>query len=526
MNTDFGILSLVPPILTVLLAFLTRQVALSLLAGVFVGATIIYGFNPFYGFINTFSVYVSDSIVNAGHAAILVFTLTIAGMVTIVARMGGTQAIAEKLSKRIKSPRGAQLITSLVGCLVFFDDYANILIVGPTMRPLTDQMHVSREKLAYYVHTTAGIVSGVAVMTTWIGFEMGLVTDAFAELGYDINAFWIVLQNIPYMFYNLLAIAISFLVAFMMRDFGPMYKAEKRARTTGKLFADDAKISLVEVEEMDRKDSRIIYAVLPILTMVSVTFFGIWYAGYQGLEGTVNPFSLEGFRICFGNADPMPVTVWAAVASSLVAGIIAITRVKLSVKETYETWLKGSTGLFEISIIIILAWAMGGVVSDLGTANFLVEQLAGNIQGAIIPAIVFIVSCTVSFSTGTSWGTMPIIFPIAIPLAAAFVEDPTTSPLVIATIAAVLSGSIFGDQTSPISDSSILSSATSGCDLLHHVKTQIPYALVPAFCAVAGYLLVGFTGLNAFIVLGAGVLFIIGFLRLVGKSTSPEDLRK
>ncbi|MEA4987979.1 MAG: Na+/H+ antiporter NhaC family protein, partial [Anaerovorax sp.] len=344
-SIDYGFLSVIPPILTIVLAFLTRQVLLSLLIGTFVGATIMQGFNPIYGFMDTFQVYISDAMTNAGHAAIIAFTLILGGMVTLVAKMGGTQAIANKLAKKAKNARGAQLITTLLGCLVFFDDYANILVVGPTMRPLTDRLGVSREKLAYIVHTTAGIVAGIAVLTTWIGMEMGLVTDAFSAEGYNINAFAIIIKNIPYMFYNIFAIVISFVVAFLMRDFGPMYKAERRTRSTGKLFEDDAHISMGDEKE-DQQNGKIYYAVFPILTMVCVIFFGIWYAGYQGLEDVIDPFSLEGFRTCFGNADPMPVTVWAAVLSSIVAAIIARFKIGMKMNEIYATWLKGATGLF------------------------------------------------------------------------------------------------------------------------------------------------------------------------------------
>lgn len=520
---EYGILSLLPPVLTVVLAFATRQVALSLLIGVFAGATIIYG-NVFYGFIHTFDVFIIDAFANPSHCAILIFTLTIAGMVTILAKMGGTQAIAERLASKVKTARGAQLFTTLIGCFVFFDDYANILIVGPTMRPLTDRLDVSREKLTYLVHTTAGIVSGVAVMTTWVGYEIGLITDSFGDMGYEVNGFLLVLQNIPYMFYNLLAIVFSFLVAYMMRDFGPMYRAEKRARTTGKLFADDAQINLPEDAEEKQIVGKIRYAVIPILTMVFVVFFGIWYLGYESLGDSVNPFTFDGLRMCFGEADPMPAIVWAAVASSLVAGGIAMGRLKFTLQETYDTWVKGFLGLCEVAIVIVLAWSIGGIVSTMGTADYLISLLSGNISAGIIPASIFVISCIISFSTGTSWGTMPIVFPIAIPLAASFVSDPTTSPIVIATIAAVLSGSIFGDQTSPISDSSILSSATSGCDLLHHVKTQTPYALLPAGLAVIGYLLVGFVSVGAGVCLLVGVVLIVAFLKIFGKSTKKEDL--
>ncbi len=525
--TNFGWLTLLPPLVTIVLAFLTRQVVLSIFAGVFTGAFMLFGFNPVTSFMRVLDTYVIGSLANGSHAAILIFTTCIAGMISIVSKLGGTEAIARKLIQKAKTPRSAQLVTMILGCVVFFDDYANILVVGPTMRPLTDQLRISREKLAYYVHTTAGIVAGIAIMTTWIGFEMGLISDAFKELGFEVNAFEIVLQNIPYMFYNIFAIVISFVVAYKMKDFGPMYKAERRARLTGKVLADDAKpLSGNEASTGKVADGKMYYAIVPIAVMIAVTFFGIWYNGYSYSDPGINPFTFEGFRTSFGNADPMPVLVWAAILSSLVAGVIAVGNKAMNVATVFETWLEGAKDLFEVCIILILAWALGDVISELGTANYLISTLTTNIAGPMIPVIVFIISCIISFSTGTSWGTMPIVFPLAIPLAAAYVTDPTDSVLVVATIAAVLSGSIFGDQTSPISDSTILSASASGCDHLHHVKTQIPYALVPAGAAVISYILTGFLNIPVAVALLLGAVGIYMIVNFLGKSTALEDLKK
>lgn len=218
--------------------------------------------------------------------------------------------------------------------------------------------------------------------------------------------------------------------------------------------------------------------------------------------------------------------VWAAVLSTLVAAVIAKFGCKMPVKDIYHSWLNGFCGLCEVGIILVLAWSIGGVIAQLGTANYLISVAVGNVPAGILPAIIFVISCVISFSTGTSWGTMPIVFPIAIPLVAAFVEDPTDSALILASIAAVLSGSIFGDQTSPISDSSIISAASTGCDLLHHIKTEIPYSIVPAGLAVIGYLLIGFAGLPALILLVAGTTAIAVIVRFAGKSTKIDDLRK
>ncbi|MEY8295543.1 MAG: Na+/H+ antiporter NhaC family protein [Emergencia timonensis] len=523
---DYGIISLLPAVIAIGLAIATRQVVISLLTGVFVGALIIDNGNVVNAFMDTFATYVTGAITDASHASILIFTLTIAGMVAILNLTGGTSAIAASLSKRVKSSRGAQVITSLIGCLVFFDDYANILIVGPTMQPLCDRLHVSREKLTYIVHTTAGIVAGIALMTTWIGFEIGLVTDAFSNMGYEnVNGFMMIVKNISYMFYNIMAIIISFAVALMMRDFGPMYKAERAARLGKKLEPGDSSKNVAEDNTVEiGENGKVWYALVPILTMVLTIFFGIWYSGAKSLGSDVDPFTLTGFRDCIGEADPMPPIVWAAMLSTLVASVIAKIFVKVPIKKVYSTWLSGFFGLCEVGIVIVIAWSLGMVITDLHTADFLVGIVSDGVAVGVLPACVFLISCIISFCSGTSWGTMPIVFPIAIPLVAAFVEDPANSHLVIATIAAVLSGSTFGDQTSPISDSSILSSATSGCDVISHVKTQIPYALVPASIAFIGYLLIGFMDIGALLPLIGGAAVVLLIVRFVGKSTDPKDL--
>jgi len=216
---EYGILSLIPPILTCVLAFATKQTVMSLAVGLFSGALILHGFNIGTAFTESCGTYITGAMMSSGHAATIIFLLVMAGMIALVEASGGLQAIAKTLSRRIKNARAAQVITSILGCIVFFDDFANILIVGPTARPLSDRLGVSREKQTYIVHTTAGVVAGIAVFTTWIGFEIGLISDTFTEMGYEVNGFAMVIRNLPYMLYNILAIVVLFAVAIMMRDF-------------------------------------------------------------------------------------------------------------------------------------------------------------------------------------------------------------------------------------------------------------------------------------------------------------------
>lgn len=530
---DFGIISLLPPLLAILLAFLTKQVLLSLIIGIFTGAMMLNGWNPFYGFLRTFDEFIVGSLAYGWNAAIIIFTLSIGGMVGVVGRMGGTRAIAESLAKRAKSPRSAQIVTWILGIFIFFDDYANTLIVGPTMRPLTDKLKVSREKLSYIVDSTAAPVVGMALVSTWIGYEIGLIEKAFVKLGVEANVYEIFVKTIPFRFYSIFALILVFLIAVMQRDYGPMYKAEKRARLTGKVIADGAKpMAGKEMTQIDLKEGtklRVVNALVPILTLIIVGFAGLWYNGYTYSEG-VDPFTWEGIRTCFGNADASIALIWAAIISSIVAIIMAMGQRILNLAEAFDAWIDGAKSLLITCIILVLAWSLGTVTEQVGTADFLVDAVSDSLPGGVLPIIVFAISCLVAFATGTSWGTMAIVLPLAVPLAASYIStDITNAPLMFATLGSVLTGSIFGDHCSPISDTTIMSSMASASDHIDHVKTQIPYALTGAGLTVIAYLIVGFlSDLSSWISLSiafvVGIVGLILMVRFVGKSVAQKDL--
>ncbi|WP_432663640.1 Na+/H+ antiporter NhaC family protein [Wukongibacter baidiensis] len=528
---NFGWLSLLPPLIAIVLAFVTKQVVLSLFIGVFTGSLMLNGWNPFYGFLRALDEYMIPSLADSWYAAIIIFTITIGGMIGIVTKMGGTQAVANYLIKKAKTPVSAQIVTGILGCLVFFDDLANLLIVGPTMRPLTDKLKVSREKLSYIVDSTASPVAGLALISTWIGFELGLINTAFESLGIDVNAYDVYFRSIPYYFYNIFALAMVFLLAYMGKDFGPMYEAEKRARLTGKVLADDASplsSNDIEAKQADSdKEYKAYNAIIPIMTLIVVAFCGLWYNGYLNSDPGVDPFTIEGIRTCFGNADSSVVLVWGAVTASIVAGILANTQKILNLQETFDAWFEGAKGLLDVSVILVFSWSLGSVIQGVGTADFLVGIVAkSNMPAGFLPALVFTISCLVAFATGTSWGTMTIVVPLAVPLAASLVSvNPTESPIVLASLSAVLAGAIFGDHCSPISDTTILSSMSSGSDHLHHVKTQIPYALIGAGLAIVGLLLVGFMNLTPIVIIPLGLTAVWAIIHFFGKSTKLEDLK-
>lgn len=514
---DFGAWSLLPPLTAILLAFATKQVVLSLFIGVFVGSAMMVpgGFlgKLFHGFIGSFAKIVG-SVADGWNAGILVFTLMIGGMVGVIFQMGGTQAIAEALAKKAKTAKSAQLATMLMGVLIFFDDYANTLIVGPTMRPLSDKMNISREKLSYIVDSTAAPVAGMALISTWVGYELGLINEAFELLGIKVNAYEYFFRSIPYRFYDIFALVMVFATGYLSKDFGPMYRAEKRARLTGKVLGDDAKpMSSADMDTKqvsDKVKPRAVNAMLPILTLVAVAFWGLWYSG----GGMDQPLTLEGIRTAFGEADASVALIWGAACGSIVAIVLAVSQKILAVDEAFDAWVEGMKSLIITVVILTLAWSLGAITGDVGSADYLVGIVKGTLPAQLLPFLVFVVACMVAFATGTSWGTMAILMPLAIPLAHAYGG---MEHLILSTLGAVLTGSIFGDHCSPISDTTIISSMASSADHMDHVKTQMPYALTAAGVAMAlGYIPAGF-GLPAWISLVLGACAIFAVVRFLGK---------
>ena len=529
-SVNFGWLSLLPPLLAIILAFVTKQVLISLSLGIFIGATMLAGWNPFYGLLRTMDKYIVGSLADSWNAAIIIFLLSIGGMVGVINKMGGTLAVAEALGKKIKNPITAQVYTSILGVLVFFDDYANTLIVGPTMRPLTDKNRISKEKFSYIIDSTAAPVVGIALISTWVGYEIGVIRNIYQSLGINANYYEVFLRTIPYSYYCIYSIIFVFAIVIMQRDYGPMYNAEKRARTTGKLIADGSRpMTSDEITNMDIKKGiklKVSNAIAPILTLVIVAFVGLWYNGYVALDGNVEAFTLAGMRDCFGEADSSIVLLWASIISSIVAIIMGVVQKIFTIDEAMTSWVDGAKSMVIACMILVLAWSLGSVTSDVGTAKFLVGRVSSSMSFAILPIIIFIISGIISFATGTAWGTMAIVIPLAIPMANVFVQNGGDPHMLTITLGTVLSGAIFGDHCSPISDTTIMSSMASGSDHLDHVKTQMPYSITVAAISGLSYLLVGIFPIHPLIMLLIGLVIILGIVRYIGKSVKDEDLIK
>ncbi len=521
-----GILSLLPPILAIALAFIARQVLLSLFCGVWLGSMFVFDYNPLQGFIKTVDTYLVKALADSSHASILIFSMTLGGMVGVISKAGGTQGIVQKLSKFAKNQRGGQLATWAMGVLIFFDDYANTLIVGNTMRPFTDRLRVSREKLSYIVDSTSAPIASIALISTWIGFQIGLIDQAFDALKIEHNAYNIFLESIPFSTYSILAVLFVLVIALAQRDFGPMYRAEIRALRFGKVLRDGAQpltdSAALDMTADERTPLRWYNALIPIIVVIGVTLVGLYLDGRTSLGEAAATAKLGDI---FGAANSFSVLMWAAFTGLLTAMALSVSQKILTLNETLNAAVNGYKSMLMAAMILILAWAIGEICKDLHTADYVIEFSKGILSPHIIPFVTFIVAAFISFSTGTSWATMAILTPIVIPIAyqlplEAGLNSTLSHEILIGTVGAVLSGSVMGDHCSPISDTTILSSMSSAADHVDHVRTQLPYAiLVGMVASLSGYLPNGW-GFNTYLSLLAGAIALTAIVFIFGK---PSD---
>ncbi|WP_457742013.1 Na+/H+ antiporter NhaC family protein [Thermococcus sp.] len=506
---DFGMLSLLPPLVAIILAIWTKRVILALFAGVWIGGVMVSNWNPITGTTQTLNWLVQNAS-DSWNVKILLFDFMIGAGVGLIYKSGGAFAVGRTLASRVRTSRGASVMGWLLGVLVFFDDYANTIIVGNTMRPITDRTRVSREMLAYIDDSTAAPVAGIALVSTWIGYEVGLIGDAFKKLNVDLGTIggpygaW--LHSVPYRFYSIFAIVLVLLVALFHRHYGPMLHAEIRTRTTGKVLRDGARpLMTTETDLGDPKENGSVhFFIWPILALVSVTMLGMWYSG-----GGYPTYTEGGLRAVLGNADSALALLWGSFAMVVVAFALVVGTRQMTVEEAEEALVRGMKQMVIANTILLLAWSIKSATDAVGTAHYVVN-IANNagISGNWIPLIVFLIAMFISFTTGTSWGTFSIMMPIAIPLA--YGVSGELGPAVFASIGAVFAGGIFGDHCSPISDTTIMSSMFSGSDHIDHVRTQVPYAITAASVGIILYLLFGFGVTNVLLLLLLGGLLLIG----------------
>ncbi|MEY3014116.1 MAG: hypothetical protein RIT45_2851 [Pseudomonadota bacterium] len=499
--------SLLGPLLAVFLVLLLRRPATALVVAV-VAATLV-GKPPLEGLSNL-AVVGRDTLIGGDNQLVLLFTVAMLGMVHVGIDSGAYAALAARMSGQDgqASPRRARVATVLLGLLVFFDDYANSLVVGGSMRDTCDRAGVSREKLAYLVDATSASVAGVALVSTWVGFEVGLLGDfASAFDGISASGYGTFLALLPYRFYCLLTIVAALYFAWSGRAFGPMLRAEERARAAP-----------VATESSTRRDGRLRDALLPVAVVLAVVLGADLWAG-RGAEGGLVDVFVAG-------ADAVglkALAVGGVLGSALAAGLAR--SAGMAWREVGRSWWSGVAGMAPILVILVAAMAMRSVTSDAGAPGWIAAGL-GHASGATLPLASFAVAAGVAFLTGSSWATMGILLPVVVPLMAPYAaQEPAW---LLAATAAVLDGAIFGDHCSPLSDTTVMSSAAAGVSHDAHVWTQIPYAvLVMGIAGLCGYVGTAFWGLAAWqaMVLGSVALVLAG--RGIGRipRTAPPNSR-
>jgi Na+/H+ antiporter NhaC len=534
--------SLFPPLVAISVAVVTKRLVLGLSLAILSGAILAQPDDISSSMIVPKVIYtalvdflwkpVSDSF----QIYILGFTASLIGMVRVISLAGGTRGIANLLIKRAAGARSTRLATALLGLAIFFDDYANTLVVGTTMRPITDKFKISREKLAYLIDSTAAPVAGVAIISTWIGFEIGLFEDVLHSLGTGISGYELFFRALPSRFYCILTLFFVLFSTLLRRDFGPMLRAEQRAFHHGHSIAPNQKPMTGETNQLEEHPDlkgHWASAALPVTLVVFGVIFGMYWDARSAEEvinitGSLKFINHAYWIAVFSNADGAKVMFLSALTGTVISILIALnqrsskTNKRLfNVRKVLKTWTSGITGFYFALLILILAWAIKETCQAVSTADYLKIAIeSASLSADWLPLMVFALAAIIAFSIGTSWTTMAILLPIGIDVAWNLGETPAQSIQLCALVAAaVLDGAIFGDHCSPISDTTVLSSIAASCDHIAHVRTQAPYALLTMFsAAVFGY--TGSIFYSSYVGLLLGLIFLISTLMWLGQD--PE----
>jgi len=507
--------ALLPPVIAIALALITKEVYTSLFAGIIAGA-LLYSNGNLELMLNTMMYNENGGMIyklaDTWNVGILVFLVILGIMVALMNKVGGSAAFGQWASTHIKTRVGAQLATMVLGVLIFVDDYFNCLTVGSVMRPVTDRHKVSRAKLAYLIDATAAPVCIIAPVSSWAA----AVTSSVPE-GSDINGFTMFLNTIPYNFYAIGTLVMVAFIAIMKFDFSTMGIHERNAKA-GDLFTTIDRPYKDADEEVGRPNGKVIDLVLPVAVLIVCCVIGMVYTG--------GFFSGTSFIEAFANSDASMGLVFGSLATLIIIFFFYIIRGVLSFKEFTDCIPEGFKAMVAPILILTMAWTLSGMTGLLG-ADMYVEELVGASAGAVkilLPAIIFIVALFLAFSTGTSWGTFAILIPI---VCGVFGSAETYEMLVI-SIASCLSGAVCGDHCSPISDTTIMASAGAHCDHVNHIETQLPYVMVAAAVSFVGYILAGvlgyiFESAVAMIALPVTIILLISVLSIIRIKVQKKD---
>ncbi len=521
-------LSILPPLIAILMALITKEVFSSLFVGLLIGTSVIFKYSGGSFFVAVFKgafaiidTYLMHALLSHEHLSIIIFSMLIGGMVTLISLNGGMKGIVNILSKYARNRRSGQFITYIMGLLIFFDDYANTLVVGNTMRPVTDKLKISREKLAYLVDSTSAPIAAIAFITTWIGAELSYIQQGIAEVGLEASAYSVFLQSLKYSFYPLLTLLFVPLLIWQKRDFGPMLKAEKQAVKASYESTEKQGRSpqiMKELEVAEGVSPKWFNAVIPVAIVVFGTITGLIYTGWDPhIWGSQTLNFTTKLSKTIGDADVFNALIWSSLAGVFAALLLTTSQRILNLKESIDGLINGFKTMFHAILILSLAWSLALLTEHLQTAQFITGLLTQiNISPQFLPALTFVFSAAIAFSTGSSWGTMAIIYPLILPAIwkiglESGLDTESILPLFYNAVSSVLAGSVLGDHCSPISDTTILSSLACSCHHIHHVRTQMPYALLVGVVAlVFGTLPSAFNfPVIASYLIAFGILFVI-----------------
>ncbi len=529
-------LSVLPPLVAILLALLLREVFAALLIGIFSGTLMIAwaksfdGLNiPLQAFLSIIDELIIPTLSNTNHLSIIIFSMLIGAMVKLISTNGGMQGIVNRISKIAVSSRSGQLATWLMGVSIFFDDYANTLLVGNTMRPITDRLRISREKLAYLVDSTAAPIASIAFITTWIGAELSYIQEGIDGIGIEISAYSVFLQSLAYSFYPILTLFFVLLTILSRKEFGPMFWAEKKARlSTNEQALNDKKS---EGKKNLLQTERSYNALIPVSLVIITTVLGLYYTGSQ----TAVWDSTIGFWLnisgIIAESNTYQALLWSSSVGVLSALILTISQRIFTLSESIEILIEGLKTMMHAVIILILAWSLAKLTEQLYTASYITGILLQlNLSIFWIPALSFVVAALIAFATGSSWGTMAILYPLMIPATWALgiangLEDGISYELLLNVISVILAGSVLGDHCSPISDTTIMSSLACSCNHIDHVRTQLPYALIVGFASVFLGTVPAAFGISTWILFPVAMIFLVGVIYFLGKPVSEFKLR-
>jgi Na+/H+ antiporter NhaC len=508
----FGLLSIIPPLLTIVLAIVTKDVVVSLFLGILSGTLIAMGGNPYYALIRL-SDLIADTLADGWNIRIMLFTILLGLMVGLLSKSGAAFSLGDWAGKKIKSRTGALIFTWVFGLLIFFDDYFNSLTIGTTMRPLMDAKKISRAKLAYIIDSTAAPVAVLAPISGWVAFVIGTYKAMPEWQSLGVGEFTFFLKSIPFNLYAIFAVFMVLFITITHKDFGPMARSESRAMKDLGLY-DEEKFGVV-VSQVESKvhtsNAKPFDFLIPIgaVIVIALFFFPMttWMNAVDGESITSVGQAMAEISLgqAFNDTDSSMALMYALIFATAFGYIYFVARKLLNIAAAGEALLDGFRAMVPAAMILTLAWSLGTIIKTPGSEGgvglglYVAEVVTqGNFPISLLPVVVFLLSAIISFAAGTSWGTMGIMVPVSVPIIVQLANVAGISPAeavnaTALTIGAVLGGSVFGDHCSPISDTTILSSTGAAVPHLEHVATQLPYAVFVAVCVAIGTLAGGLT---------------------------------